>query len=42
MMLLGFKENGADSCIFIQENKKKKHEIIAVYFDNIMLIAETL
>ena len=37
---LGFKESGADPCVFIRENSKKKLEVIAVYVDD--LIAETL
>ena len=36
------KESGADPCIFIRENEKKKLEIIAVYVDDLILIAETL
>ena len=42
MRALGFKESGADPCIFIRENEKKKLEIIAVYVDDLILIAETL
>ena len=41
MKLLGFKERGADPCIFIRENEKKKLEIIAVYVDDLILVAET-
>ena len=39
---LGFKESGADPCVFIRENSKKKLEVIAVYVDDLLLIAETL
>ena len=42
MRSLGFKESGADPCIFIRENERKKLEIIAVYVDELILIAETL
>ena len=42
MRSLGFKGSGADPCIFIRENERKKLEIIAVYVDDLILIAETL
>ena len=42
MRSLGFKGSGADHCIFISENERKKLEIIAVYVDDLILIAETL
>ena len=42
MKFLGFRERGVDPCIFIQQNGKKKLEIIAVYVDDLILIAETL
>lgn len=35
-------KSGADPCVFIQENERKKFEIIAVYVDDLTLIAETL
>ena len=35
---LGFKESGADPCVFIRQGKKI--EIIAVYVDDLILIAE--
>ena len=38
---LDFKQSGADPCVFICENKEKKLEIIAVYVDDLILIAET-
>ena len=42
MRSLGFKKSGADPCIFIRENKRRKLKIIAVYVDNLILIAKTL
>ena len=42
MRSYGFKESGADPCVFIRENERKKFEIIAVYVDDLILIAETL
>ena len=42
MRSFGFKESGADPCVFIRENEKKKFEIIAVYVDDLILIAETM
>ena len=36
---LGFKESGADPCVFIRQGKKI--DIIAVYVDDLILIAET-
>ena len=42
MRSFGFKESGADPCVFIQENERKKFEIIAVYVHDLILIAETL
>ena len=38
---LGFKESGADSCVFIQSGKKDL-KIIAVYVDDLILIAKSL
>ena len=38
---LGFKESGADPCIFSCESKEKALEIIAVYVDDLILITET-
>ena len=38
---LGFKQSGADPCVFVRKNKEKKLEIIAVYVDDLILIAET-
>ena len=38
---LGFKESGADSCVFIQSGGKGM-KIIAVYVDDLILIAKTL
>ena len=42
LKLLGFRESGADPCVFTHENERKKLEIIAVYVDDLILIAETL
>ena len=42
MRSFGFKESGVDPCLFIRENERKKFEIITVYFDDLILIAETL
>ena len=36
---LGFKESGADPCVFIQSGKKDL-KIIAVYVDDLILIAK--
>ena len=41
MKSLGFHESNADPCVFIRVNKRKKVEIIAVYVDDLILIAET-
>ena len=38
---LGFKESGADPCVFIRESSEKKLEVIAMYVDD-LLIAETM
>ena len=38
---LGFKESGADPCVFIQSGKKDL-KIIAVYVDDLILIAKSL
>ena len=38
---LGFKESGADPCVFVRQNKEKL-VIIAVYVDDLILLAETL
>lgn len=39
---LGFKESGADPCVFICESSTQRLEVIAVYVDDLLLIAETL
>ena len=41
MRSLGFKQSGADSCVFIRATKGKKVEVIAVCVDDLMLLAET-
>ena len=41
MRSLGFKQSGADSCVFIRVTKGKKVEAIAVYVDDLILLAET-
>ena len=41
MKTLGFTESNADPCVFIQINKRKKVEILAVYVDDLILISET-
>ena len=41
MKSAGFKESGADSCVFIQSGQKDL-KIIAVYVDDLILIAKTL
>lgn len=41
MKSLGFKESGADPCVFIRVNRRKKIEVIAVYVDDLILLTET-
>ena len=41
MRSLGFKQSGADSCVSICATKGKKVEVIAVYVDDLILLAET-
>ena len=41
MRSLGFKQSGADSCVFIRATKGKKVEVIAVYVGDLILLAET-
>ena len=39
---LVFKESGADPCVFIRESSEKKLEVISMYVDDLLLIAETM
>ena len=41
MKSLGFKESTADPCVFTRINKRGKVEVIAVYVDDLILLAET-
>ena len=40
LKLLGYKQSGADPCVFIR-NSKEKLEIIAIYVDDLILVAMT-
>ena len=40
MKLLGYRESGADPCVFIRLDTEKRLQIIAVYVDDLILIAE--
>ena len=42
MKLLGYRESGADPCVFIRLDTEKRLQIIAVYVDDLILIAETV